>query len=64
MTHEAGAAYRCPQCGATTALVMPQPVLREGHVALKCLQCAHVVHMPRHRLPGATAPRGSTQPLE
>jgi len=43
-------AYRCPKCGATAALMLPQPVLRQTHVALKCLQCAHVLRMPRHVL--------------
>ncbi len=43
-------AYRCPKCGATSALMLHEPVSRQTHVALKCLQCAHVLRMPRHEL--------------
>ena len=54
------AAYRCPKCGATSALLLPARALRDSHVALKCLQCAHVVRVPRHVIESGGAPRGST----
>jgi hypothetical protein len=58
------AAYRCPKCGATSALLMPEPFLHKGHVALKCLQCAHVLRMPRQVLEAASARVGPTSALE
>jgi DNA-directed RNA polymerase subunit RPC12/RpoP len=61
---EPDAAYRCPKCGATTALLLPEPIERESHVALKCLQCAHVLRIPRQLLEGAAARLDSTSPLE
>ena len=27
MSHDSDAAYRCPKCGATSALLMPEPVV-------------------------------------
>ena len=39
-------------------------VLRESHVALKCLECAHVLRVPRHVLDGASARFDSTSSLE
>jgi hypothetical protein len=53
MSHDSDDAYRCPKCGATSALVLPEPMMRERQVALKCLQCAHVLRMPRHALEAA-----------
>jgi predicted RNA-binding Zn-ribbon protein involved in translation (DUF1610 family) len=64
MTPDADAAFRCPKCGATSALLLPEPLLRESHVALKCLQCAHVVRMSRSRLESATARIDSNTSLE
>ena len=68
------AAYRCPKCGATSALLLPPagprsrplpaPALRDSHVALKCLQCAHVVRVPRHVLESGGARSGSAGPLD
>jgi hypothetical protein len=57
-------AYRCHKCGATAALLMPEPVARETHVALKCLECAHVDRVPRALLHGAGASLDSTRSLE
>ena len=57
-------AYRCPKCGATSALMLPEPVVRQSHVALKCLQCAHVLRVPRHVLEGAVTQYDSTSSLE
>jgi hypothetical protein len=57
-------AYRCPKCGATSALMLPEPVVRQSHVALKCLQCAHVLRVPRHVLEGAVTRYDSTSSLE
>jgi hypothetical protein len=60
VAHHSDTAYRCPKCGATSALVLRQPILRPGQVALKCLQCAHVLRMPRHVLQGGAARIDST----
>jgi hypothetical protein len=38
--------------------------MRESHVALKCLQCAHVLRMPRHILEGTATRFDSTGSLE
>jgi hypothetical protein len=64
VTHDSDAVYRCPKCGATSALLMPQPILRPSHVALKCLQCAHVLRAPRHILEGSAARVDSTASLD
>jgi hypothetical protein len=64
MSNDLDDAYRCPKCGATSALMLPEPVLRQTHVALKCLQCAHVLRMPRHVLEGTGTRFDSTSPLE
>jgi hypothetical protein len=64
VTHESDTAYRCPKCGATSALVLRQPILRPSQVALKCLQCAHVLRMPRQILEGGAARIGSTSSLD
>jgi hypothetical protein len=58
------AAYRCPKCGATSALLLPEPVERDSQVALKCLQCAHVLRVPRQSLEGAAGRLDSTRSLE
>lgn len=63
MTHQGDGSYRCPKCGATAALRMPQPVPRETHVTLKCLQCAHLLRVPRHFLTGS-APSDSARSLD
>jgi DNA-directed RNA polymerase subunit RPC12/RpoP len=48
------AAYRCLKCGATSALLMPEPVTQdETDVAVKCLECAHVQRVSRSLLEGA-----------
>jgi hypothetical protein len=62
MTPEPDIAYRCPKCGATSALLLPERVLPSHDVALKCLQCAYVLRVPRHLLEGAGG--GSTNSLE
>jgi hypothetical protein len=62
--HDADAAYRCPKCGATSALLLPEPITRDSHVALKCLQCAHVARVPRQTLDGAGIRLDSTSALE
>ena len=64
MPHDPDAAYRCPKCGATSALLMPEPFADESHVTLKCLECAHVVRVPRHQLEGANGPLDSGGPIE
>jgi hypothetical protein len=56
MPHDPDAVYRCPKCGATSALLMPDPVADESQVTLKCLECAHLVRVPRHQLEGANGP--------
>ena len=53
MSNDSEGAYRCPKCGATAALLISQPVLHQALVALKCLQCAYVLRMPRHELEAA-----------
>jgi hypothetical protein len=55
VTHDSDTAYRCPKCGATSALVLRQAILRPTQVALKCLQCAHVLRVPRQILEGGSA---------
>jgi hypothetical protein len=53
-------AYRCPKCGATSALLLPEPIAAgespaiasDNRVALKCLQCAHVQRVSRQSLEG------------
>ncbi len=64
MSHDPDAAYRCQKCGATAALLMPQPVTHGTHVTVKCLECAHIQRLPRHLLEGAGGPLGSNGPLE
>ena len=64
MSNDTDAAYRCPKCGATSALLLPEPVMPESHVALKCLQCAHVLRMPRHILEGTATRFDSTGSLD
>ena len=64
MSQEPDDAYRCPKCGATAALLMPQPVARQTHVALKCLECAHIDRVPRALLQGAGGSLDSTRSLE
>jgi uncharacterized Zn finger protein len=64
MSHDSDAVYRCPKCGATSALLLPEPVIRERHVALKCLECAHVLRMPRHILEGTATRFDSTGSLD
>jgi hypothetical protein len=64
VTQASDTAYRCPKCGATSALLLPEPAVRKSHVALKCLQCAHVVRVPRHMLDGGGARIDSTSSLE
>lgn len=56
--------YRCPKCGATSALLLPQPSLRPSHVALKCLQCAHVLRAPRRILDSGDARFDSTTSVD
>jgi hypothetical protein len=50
MPRDSAEAYRCPKCGATSALLIPEPVLHASHVVLKCLQCADVLRVPRQML--------------
>jgi hypothetical protein len=64
MSDDPDAAYRCPRCGATSALLMPEPSTRASEVTVKCLQCAHVVRLPRSRLAGAGGPLDSNRSLE
>ena len=64
MSNDPEAGFRCPKCGATSALLLPEPTVREAHVALKCLQCAHVLRVPRHKLEGAGGRFDSTGPHE
>ena len=64
MSHDSDAAYRCPKCGATSALLMPEPVVEDGHVTLKCLECAHTLRVPRHQVEGAGGPVDPDRPVE
>jgi hypothetical protein len=64
MSHDSEAGYRCPKCEATSALLLPEPVAPQTHVALKCLKCAHVIRMPRYVLEGADGRFHSTSSLE
>lgn len=62
--HQSDLPSRCPKCGATSALLLPQPVLRDSHVSLKCLQCAHVRRVPRQTLEGSGSRLDTTSSLE
>ena len=53
MSNDPDAAYRCPKCGATSALLMPERVTQTSHVTLKCLECAHIQQVPRRQVEGA-----------
>jgi hypothetical protein len=64
MSNDSSDVYRCPKCGATTALLMPEPFLQVDHVALKCLQCAHVLRAPRQIIEGSAARLDSTSSLD
>jgi hypothetical protein len=64
MSHASNDAYRCPKCGATTALVMPEPITRETLVALKCLECAHIERIPRALLQSAGGSLDSNRSLD
>jgi hypothetical protein len=64
MASDPDAGYCCPKCGATAALLLPEPVLQTTHVALKCLQCAHIVRVPRRQLEGAGDRLDSTDSFE
>jgi hypothetical protein len=61
---DSGPAYRCPKCGATSALLLPQPVLRPSQVALKCLHCGHVLRAPRRILERGAARYDSTSSVD
>jgi RNase P subunit RPR2 len=64
MSHDPDAAYRCPKCGATSALLMPEPATQKSHVTLKCLECAHIQRVPRHQAEAAGSPLDSNDSLE
>jgi len=64
MSHDHDADYHCPKCGATAALLMPEPIARETYVALKCLECAHIQRLPRGLLQGAGGSLDSNDSLE
>jgi predicted RNA-binding Zn-ribbon protein involved in translation (DUF1610 family) len=64
VAHDSDTAYRCPRCGATSALVLRQPIVRPSQVALKCLQCAHVLRVPRRMLESSAARLHSTTSLD
>ena len=64
MSHDPDAVYRCPKCGATAALLMPEPIAQERYVTLKCLECAHVERVLRRLLEGAGGALDSTGSLE
>ena len=40
--------FRCPACGAESALRLPADAF-PTHVTLKCLSCAALVRLPRNR---------------
>jgi hypothetical protein len=51
--HERDLDYRCPRCGATTALLIPTPIQHGTYIALKCVECAQVKRIPRREFEGA-----------
>ena len=71
MDHPDGG-YRCPKCGATSALLLPERIVAgenaaiasDSRVALKCLQCAHVQRVSRQSLEGVAGRFDSTSSLE
>jgi hypothetical protein len=64
MSHEPDGAYSCPKCGASSALLLPEPVTRQTHVALKCLECAHIDRVPRALLHRTNDPLDSNRSLD
>jgi hypothetical protein len=64
MAHDSDTTYRCPKCGATSALLLRQPILRPSQVALKCFQCAYILRAPRHIVEGGAARIDSTTSLD
>jgi hypothetical protein len=64
VSHEPDGAYSCPKCGARAALLLPEPVTRQSHVALKCLECAHIARVPRALLESAGSALDSNRSLD
>jgi RNase P subunit RPR2 len=64
MLHDPDGAYCCPKCGATAALLLPEPTTRQTYVALKCLECAHIARVPRAQLESAGGPLDSNRSLD
>jgi DNA-directed RNA polymerase subunit RPC12/RpoP len=60
MSHNLRPEYRCPKCGATAALLIPEQNLETADVALKCLTCAHITRLPRSEVAGFDRPAGFT----
>jgi hypothetical protein len=54
MLHERNLEYRCPRCGATTALLIPTPIRHGTYIALKCVGCAQVERVPRREFEGVS----------
>ena len=64
MSHDPNASHPCPKCGATAALLMPEPITRDPFVALKCLECAYIQRLPRSLVHGAGGSLDSNDSLE
>jgi ribosomal protein S27E len=64
MSHDPDAAYRCQKCGATAALLMPEPIAQARYVTVKCLECAHVQRVLRSLLEGAGGALDTTGSLD
>ena len=65
MSHDPDAGYRCPKCGATSALLMPEPVTQErprdpevSRMRASSSECRAI------RLQGAGGPLDSNRSLE
>jgi len=56
--------YRCPKCGATAALLIPEPMLRVVDVALKCIMCSQITRHPRDVVSNDAGHEGSTRSLD
>ena len=64
MSHDPDAAYRCQKCGATSALLMPQPVTHSNARDREVPRVRPYPAVPRHLLEGAGGPLDSNGSLE
>jgi len=46
--------FRCPKCGASSALLKPDPDPTGDIITLKCLSCASLMRLHRDTVSGST----------